>query len=120
MTDNKKLRVPVIKPKRSKGQEVEYEEKELIDLHTQKEFKKILSVDKDTLMAEIILSYPELSILLMNAGMHCVGCPASSFESLGDGCAVHGMNDAEIDELVLKLNEEITKINAKGDMKRCK
>ena len=119
MSEKKKIRVPAIKPKKSGEQEVEYVEKELIELHTQKEFKKISKVDRDTLMAEIILSYPELSVLLVNAGMHCVGCPASSFESLGDGCAVHGMSDSEIDELVRALNEEIAKINAKGDKKRC-
>ena len=35
-------------------------------------------------------------------GMHCVGCPSSSGESIAEACVVHGTNE---DELVSKLNE---------------
>jgi len=85
---------------------------ELIDLHTPKDYSKIKKVERDTLMAEIILSYPQLSQELMDMGMHCVGCPFSSFESIEDGCAVHGMDEKQIDEIVDKLNKEIKKIEA--------
>jgi hybrid cluster-associated redox disulfide protein len=37
----------------------------------------------------------------MEFGMHCLGCPASSAESLEEACAVHGSN---VDELVDQLN----------------
>ena len=40
--------------------------------------------------------------ILMESGMHCVGCPASQGESIEEACAVHG---ADADELVKKLNE---------------
>ena len=38
--------------------------------------------------------YP-LSVL-MEAGMHCVGCPASIGESLEEACQVHGLDADEV------------------------
>lgn len=110
-TKNGKILMPKIKPKK-KGARNEPEEMELIDLHTPNGFSKIKKVERDTLMAEIILSYPQLSQDLMDAGMHCVGCPLSSFESLEDGCTVHGMSEEQIDALILRLNEQIKKFEA--------
>ncbi|MCR5772178.1 MULTISPECIES: DUF1858 domain-containing protein [Butyrivibrio] len=51
-------------------------------------------VNGDTLIGEIVNTYPESADILMGIGMHCLGCPASQAESLSDACAVHGL-DAE-------------------------
>ena len=40
--------------------------------------------------------------MLMRAGMHCLGCPASQGESLEEACMVHGI---DCDELVAGMNE---------------
>jgi len=40
--------------------------------------------------------------MLMRAGMHCLGCPASQGESLEEACQVHGI---ECDVLVSQINE---------------
>ena len=42
--------------------------------------------------------------VLFKEGMHCVGCPMSSQESLKDGCLAHGL---DVDEVVKKLNEKL-------------
>jgi len=34
-------------------------------------------------------------------GMHCLGCPASRGETVGEACAVHGV---DADALVAQLN----------------
>ena len=49
-------------------------------------------LEKDINIAEIFLE----------SGMHCVGCPSASGESIEQACMVHGL-DADI--LVAKLNE---------------
>ena len=36
--------------------------------------------------------------------MHCLGCPASRGETLAEACMVHGMEAAECDALVSKIN----------------
>ena len=54
-------------------------------------------------MSEILEQKPESAELLINAGMHCVGCPMAMQETLEQGCLAHGMNKKEIEELVKKL-----------------
>ncbi len=43
-----------------------------------------------------------LADILMDAGMHCLGCMMSHFENLEQACAVHGI---DADALVDALNE---------------
>lgn len=45
-----------------------------------------------------------LSQEITNAGLHCVGCGAATWETLEGGMYGHGMNDAQIDRLVDRLN----------------
>ena len=49
------------------------------------------------LIGEILRSNPDVAPVLMNAGMHCLGCPASQAESLEEAAMVHGIN---IDDLM--------------------
>jgi len=64
-----------------------------------------MKITKKTPMNEILEANPKAAELLVNCGMHCVGCPMAAQESLEDGCKAHGIEDKEIDELVEKLNE---------------
>jgi len=41
-------------------------------------------VNNKTLIGEIVRSYPEAIEVLLQCGMHCLGCPASQAESLED------------------------------------
>lgn len=59
-------------------------------------------ITRDTLIREVLEINEELAEVLLNAGMHCLGCPAAAGESLAEACAVHGI---DVDELVNKLNE---------------
>ena len=59
-------------------------------------------VTKDMLIGEVVSKYPETIEILMGAGMHCLGCPASQMETLEEACEVHGI---DADELVEKLNK---------------
>ena len=58
----------------------------------------------DMLMGDILQAYPDAAEVLMDAGMHCIGCPSSLMESLDDACLVHGLDS---DELLEKLNEVV-------------
>ena len=59
-------------------------------------------ITKETLIGEILEINADLAEILLDAGMHCLGCPASAGESLEEACAVHGI---DVDALVEKLNE---------------
>ncbi len=60
------------------------------------------SVDKTMSIGDVLNIHRGTARILMEFGMHCLGCPASIAESLEDACAVHGTN---VDELVHQLNE---------------
>jgi hybrid cluster-associated redox disulfide protein len=39
-------------------------------------------VVKETIMGDLLKTNPEVVPVLLNAGMHCIGCPSSIGESL--------------------------------------
>ena len=61
-----------------------------------------MTIDKGMLIGELIQMDELVAPMLMRAGMHCLGCPASQGESLEEACMVHGI---DCDELVAGMNE---------------
>ena len=61
-----------------------------------------MEINKEMTIGELLERYPEKAEILLNAGMHCLGCPASQSETIEEACAVHGI---DVDEIVDKLNE---------------
>lgn len=57
---------------------------------------------KDMTIGEMLRQNPAVAPVLMEAGMHCIGCPSAQGETLEEAAMVHGM---EIDTLMSKLNE---------------
>ena len=62
-----------------------------------------MKFDKNTVIGELLEKAPEKAEILLNAGMHCLGCPASQMETLEEACNVHGI---DVEEVLAKLNEE--------------
>ena len=58
-------------------------------------------VTKDMLIGEILQMNEDFAEILLESGMHCIGCPASAGESLEEACAVHGI---DVEELLKKIN----------------
>jgi iron-sulfur cluster assembly protein len=73
--------------------------------HEKKETKKIA---RQMTIEEILGMFPykaqRLSQEITNAGLHCVGCHAAVWETLEAGMYSHGKSDAQINELVRRLN----------------
>ena len=63
-----------------------------------------MEISAKTLVGEIVRNYPECIDVLLNIGMHCLGCPASQMESLEEACIVHGM---DVEPVVDALNARI-------------
>lgn len=58
-------------------------------------------VTKDSKIGEILMMDRGIAVILMQSGMHCVGCPSSAGESLAEASMVHGM---DVDKLVADIN----------------
>lgn len=61
-----------------------------------------VNITKEMTMGELLSIDRGVAVVLMNAGMHCIGCPSSIGESLEEACMVHGI---EVDGLLKNINE---------------
>ena len=59
-------------------------------------------VTRDTIIGDILDMDQTTAPYFMEIGMHCLGCPASQGESIGEAAEVHGLDP---DDLVDKINE---------------
>ena len=60
------------------------------------------NITKDMTIGEILHTAPEIAPILMEAGMHCLGCPSAQGESLEEAAMVHGI---DIEELMKRIAE---------------
>lgn len=60
-----------------------------------------MKIEKTTKIGELLEIAPEKAEILLNAGMHCLGCPASQEETLEEACMVHGI---DVEEILNELN----------------
>ena len=60
-----------------------------------------MQIEKTMTIGELLEKAPEKAEILLNAGMHCLGCPASQGETIEEACMVHGI---DVDELMATLN----------------
>ena len=63
-------------------------------------------VTKDMSFNEIIQKNPDSIGILMERGMHCIGCPMSAGETLEEGAYAHGIDP---DLLISEINGEDSK-----------
>ena len=63
----------------------------------------LMKFDKDTKIGELLEKAPEKADILLEAGMHCLGCLAATEETLEEACEVHGI---DVEEILKKLNNE--------------
>lgn len=63
------------------------------------------TVTKDMTIGEVITIDQGVIAVLLNYGMHCIGCPSAQGESLEEACLVHGL---EVDPLVVEINEYLS------------
>ena len=58
-------------------------------------------VTKEMIIREVLLLNPGTARIMMEFGMHCLGCPHATAEAIEDACRAHG---TDADKLVEKLN----------------
>jgi hybrid cluster-associated redox disulfide protein len=63
-------------------------------------------ITKEKAIGEVVSKYPQTIEIFFEHGLHCVGCAASHFENIGQGCEAHGI---DTDKLVDDLNKAIAK-----------
>ena len=63
-----------------------------------------MTVDKNTIIGDILDFDETTAQYFLEIGMHCLGCPASRGETIAEACNVHGTDS---DTLIAKINAHI-------------
>ena len=66
----------------------------------------MVKITKDMIISEVLELDIHTAPIFLSNGMHCLGCPSSSGESIEDACLVHGMDP---DKLIGELNSHFEK-----------
>ena len=78
------------------------------DKPTKTEVKKNKKeISKNMIFAEILENYPESANILFESGLHCIGCGGAMYETIEQGCMMHGFSKKRVDDLIKKLNKRI-------------
>lgn len=68
-----------------------------------------MKANKKTPIKSLLATHPEAAEILMSYGLQCVNCHFSEFDTLGDGAAMHGMSDKDINLMIKDVNEVVGK-----------
>ena len=60
-----------------------------------------MEITKDTIIGDVVNEDPGVAPVLMNAGLHCLGCAMASGETIEEACYVHGL---DCENLVSEIN----------------
>lgn len=67
------------------------------------------SITPDMTIAELMEKFPETEEVMLEYGLHCVGCAINEFDTIQGGAEIHGMSDEEIKGLIDDLNSTLEK-----------
>ena len=56
----------------------------------------MVQVTKDMIISEVLNMDEGTAPIFIQNGMHCLGCPSASGESIEDACMVHGMDSGKL------------------------
>ena len=70
--------------------------------YNHREEKIMSNITKEMTIGEILSTNPDVAPVLLEAGMHCLGCPSAQGESLEEAAMVHGI---DIDALMKAIAE---------------
>jgi len=64
-------------------------------------------ISRKTPIGELVLNHPVAASVLLEHGFHCIGCGLAAYETIEEGAAAHGFDDASIDALVEKMKDAV-------------
>jgi hybrid cluster-associated redox disulfide protein len=74
-----------------------------------------MKINSKMSIGEIVQNHPKTVEVFFKYGMHCLGCAASHFENLEQGCEAHGIDSKK---MIVDLNKAIEKPAKKAVKKK--
>ena len=73
-----------------------------------------MEITKQTTMGQMLEYDMGIAYILMQSGMHCVGCPSSIGESLEEACQVHGLDADKVMDAIQEYLNTKTEASRQG------
>lgn len=74
-----------------------------------------MHINKDMYVSDILAFDSNIAAILMEHGLHCLGCVLAGHETLEQACMVHGINlDAVLKDIHAYLNASSEQESAKA------
>lgn len=67
------------------------------------------TLTRDANIAQVQKDCPKAIEMLLEYGLNCANCFLNQFDNVQGGAKLHGMTDAEIDRMVVEINEQLKK-----------
>ena len=64
-------------------------------------------ITPDMSFSELLQKYPQTAAIMLKNGLHCIGCHASAFETIEQGCLGHGMSEENMKKMLKEMNAAI-------------
>lgn len=72
-------------------------------------------VTKNMTIGDVVSKYPALAEILMDNGVHCIGCGGAFMETIEQGFKGHGMSDEEVNRIVQEMNDSLKEQGVQGE-----
>ncbi len=69
-------------------------------------------VTKEMLLGEVVAKHPKAAFVMLQYGLHCIGCHVSYYETIEQGCLGHGMPPHVMEEMLEDVNAFIAEEEA--------
>ena len=63
-------------------------------------------ITKNMTFQDVMDKYPNAIDVVMNYGLHCIGCHVSAFETIEQGAKAHGLNKKDMEKMLKEMNEK--------------
>ena len=71
--------------------------------------KSFAYVNRTDNLGEVAIQYAPAAAVMLDYGLHCVGCFANRFDTVENGALLHGLSEEEIDQMLKEVNEAVAK-----------
>lgn len=66
-------------------------------------------ITKEMTLGEVAARYPDAAGVMLNYGLHCIGCHVATWETVEQGAKAHGLSDKQVSEMVAEMNKLVGK-----------
>ncbi len=62
-------------------------------------------ITKDMTFAEVMQKAPDAAFVMMEYGLHCIGCHVAAYETVEQGAKAHGLNQKQVEKMLEEMNK---------------